>query len=104
MHENRETSGVSRATRGRSEKAQSRTPDVYAREESDGAAVPMKPSNYEAQASAETVEGRSRVKENIGPPHTCPTQCGIKRVPGVGRCAVGGVAPAVTIQDKSRMR
>jgi len=104
MHENRETFGVFRASRDRSGKAQSRTPDVYAPEESDRAVVPMKSPNKEAQASAEAVEGRARVKENIGPPHTRPTQCGILRVPRADRCAAGGIAPAVTIQDKSRMR
>jgi hypothetical protein len=104
MHENRETSAVSRPSRDRSGKAESRTPDVYAGEESDRAIVPMKPPNKETQASAEAVEGRARVKENIGPLHTHPTQCGIMRVPGVDWCAVGGVAPAVTIQDRSRMR
>ncbi len=104
MHENRETSGVPSIRGGRSGKAESRTPDVYAPEESDRAVIPMKPPNKGAQASAEVVEGRSRVKENIGPPHTRPTQCGILRVPRADRCAAGGIAPAVTIQDKSRMR
>ena len=103
MHENRETSSVF-PHEDRSGKAQSRAPDVYAGEESDRAAVPMKPPNKGAQASAEVVEGRARVKENIGPPHTRPTPCGSIRVPGADRCAVGGVAPAVTIQDRSRMR
>ena len=75
MHENRETSSV--FPRGdRSGKAQSRTPDVYAGEESDCAAVPMKPPNNEAQASAEAVEGRARTKENIRQSHTPPAQDG----------------------------
>jgi hypothetical protein len=39
MHENRETSGVFRENRDRSGKAESRTPDAYAGEESDRAAV-----------------------------------------------------------------
>ena len=104
MHENRETSSVSPSNRDRSGKAERRTPDVYAEEESDRAGVPVKPPNKEAQASAEVVEGRARVKENIGPPHTRPTQCGIMRVPGADRCAVDGVAPAATIHDESRMR
>ena len=81
------------------------TPDVCAGEASDRAAVPVKPPNNEAQASAEVVEGRARVKENIGLPHTPPTQCGTRRVPGTDRCANGGVAaPAAMIHDKSRMR
>ncbi len=41
MHENRETSGVSRSDRDRSEKALSRTADMYVAEESDQAIVPV---------------------------------------------------------------
>ena len=76
MHENRETSSVFPASGDRSGKAQRRTPDVYAGEESDRAAVPMKPPNNEVQASAEVVEGRARTKENIGQSHTPPAQDG----------------------------
>jgi hypothetical protein len=104
MHENRETSSVFPASGDRSGKAQSRTPDVYAGEESDRAVLPMKPPNKEAHASAALAEARARVKENLGPPHMRPTQCGSTRVPGADRCAVGGIAPAATIQDRSRMR
>ena len=75
MHENRETSSVF-PQGDRSGKAESRTPDVYAPEESDRAVVPMKPPNQEAQASAEVVEGRARPKENIGQSHTPPAQDG----------------------------
>jgi hypothetical protein len=103
MHENRETSSVF-PSGDRSGKAERRTPDMHAGEESDRAVLPMKPPNKGAQAPAEVVEGRARVKENLGPPHTRPTQCGSIRVPGADRCAVGGIAPAVTIQDRSRMR
>ena len=75
MHENRETSTV--FPRGdRSGKAQSRTPGVYAGEESDRAVIPMKPPNKEAQASAEVVEGRARTKENTSQSHTSPAQDG----------------------------
>jgi hypothetical protein len=104
MHENRETSGASSINGDRSGKANNHKPDRYAPEESDRAVVPMKPPNNEAQAGAEGVEGRARVQENLGPPHTRPTQCGSIRVPGADRGAGGGVAPAVTIQDRSRMR
>ena len=76
MHENRETSSVFPASGDRSGKAESRTPDVYAREESDRAVLPMKPPNKEAQASAEVVEGRARTKENTGQSHTPPAQRG----------------------------
>ena len=75
MHENRETSTVF-PDGDRSGKAQSRTPDVYAGEESDRAVLPMKPPNNEVQASAEVVEGRARTKENIGQSHTPPAQDG----------------------------
>ena len=60
----------------RSGKAESRTPDVYAGEESDRAVIPMKPPNKEAQASAEVVEGRARTKENTSQSHTSPAQDG----------------------------
>ena len=90
MHENRETSSVFPASGDRSGKAQSRTPDVYAGEESDRAVIPMKPPNKEAQASAEVVEGRARTKENIRPePHATGTGRA-RRVPGFGGCAQGG--------------
>jgi len=75
MHENRETSSV--FPRGdRSGKAQSRTPDVYAGEESDRAVLPMKPPNKGAQASEEGVEGRARTKENTSQSRTSPAQDG----------------------------
>jgi hypothetical protein len=76
MHENRETSGVFRENRDRSGKAESRTPDVYAPEESDRAVIPMKPPNNGAQASAEVGEGRARTKENTSQSHTPPAQDG----------------------------
>ena len=76
MHENRETSGVFRENRDRSGKAESRTPDVYAGEESDRALLPMKPPNKGAQASAEVVEGRARTKENTSQSYTPPAQYG----------------------------
>jgi len=75
MHENRETSLVS-PQGDRSGKAQSRTPDMYAGEESDRVAVPMKPPNKGAQASEEAVEGRTRTKENTSQSHTPPAQDG----------------------------
>jgi hypothetical protein len=75
MHENRETSSVS-AQADRSGKAQSRTSDVYAGEESDRAVVPVKQPNQEAQASAEVAEGRVRTKENTSQSHTPPAQYG----------------------------
>ena len=78
MHENRETSGVPRPDqdRGRSEKAQSRTSDVHALEESDRTIVPMNQSNKEDLSSAEAGEGRVRAKENVVQSNTSPTQSG----------------------------
>jgi hypothetical protein len=76
MHENRETSGVSRPCRGqdRSEKMQNRTSDMYASEESDHAIVPMNQPNNEGQLSAEVGEGRAQTEENIAESHMSATQ------------------------------
>jgi RNA-directed DNA polymerase len=78
MHENRETSRMPRTSqsRGRSEKVQNRTSDVYALEESDRAIVPMNQPNKEGQPSAEAGEGRVRTKESIVRSNTSPTQSG----------------------------
>jgi hypothetical protein len=101
MHENRETSGASRANRDRSGKANNHKPDRHAAEESHSAVVPMKPPNNGAQAPAEVVEGRALVKENSVPSSTRPTQSG-KRVSQ----GLGGVRRVLTpcIRDKNRMR
>jgi RNA-directed DNA polymerase len=63
-------------SRGRSEKVQNRTSDVYALEESDRAIVPMNQPNKEGQPSAEAGEGRVRTKESIVRSNTSPTQSG----------------------------
>jgi RNA-directed DNA polymerase len=78
MHENRETSGASRSNqnRDRSEKANSRTADRHAPEESDRVVVPMSLPNKEEQSSAEAGEERARAKENIAQSNTSPTQSG----------------------------
>ena len=75
MHENRETSGVPRPVqdRGRSEKAQSRTSDMHAPEESDRTIVLMNQSNKEDLSSAEAGEERVRAKENIVQSNMSPT-------------------------------
>jgi hypothetical protein len=95
MHENRETSAVSRNIGDRSGKAICRTPDMHAVEGSDRAVVPMKlPNNkmqHEAQlASTEVVEGRAWTQENVAQLYTSPTQSGEVRVPGVTRRARSG--------------
>ena len=103
MHENRETSLVS-ATADRFGKANNHKPDMYAREESDRAIVPMKQPNKGAQASAEVAEGRVRAKENDARLNMHPTQSGTEHVPGVRRRAPGRRSPDATIQGGSRMR
>ena len=75
MHENRETSNAP-VRAGRLGKANSRNPGMYAGEESDCAAVPVKQPNKEALASAEVVEGRAQTKENDAEPDTSPTLSG----------------------------
>jgi len=45
-------------------------------EKSDCAVVPVNQSNKEAQASAESGEGRAQTKENIVQSHKLPTQSG----------------------------
>ena len=105
MHENRETSAVSRCIGDRSGKAICRTPDMHAVEGSDRAVVPMKLPNKEVlAASAEVVEGRARTKENVAELYTSPTQSGEVRVPGVPRRARSETRFDATIQGKSRMR
>jgi RNA-directed DNA polymerase len=80
MHENRDTSGAPRSfqDRGRSEKAQSRTSDMHALEESDRTVVPVNQPNKEDSSSAEVGEGRVRTKENIAQSNTSPTQSGAR--------------------------
>jgi hypothetical protein len=64
-----------------------RTARVYVSEESHRGIVPMKHSNKDGTLSAESVEGRLRLKENALSPDTYPTQSGIARVPRVAECA-----------------
>ena len=66
MHENREISSTpSSVDEGRSAKAINRNAEVYVVEKSHCAVVPVNLSNKEAQASAESGEGRAQTKENI---------------------------------------
>jgi RNA-directed DNA polymerase len=80
MHENREISRAPRFSqnRDRSGKAQSRTSDTHALEESDCAVVPMNQQNKEGQPCAEVGEGRAWTKENIAESNTSPTQSGAR--------------------------
>ena len=77
MHENREISRTSCSKeQDRSAKAINRTADMHVQEKSDCAVVPVNQSNNEAQASAESGEGRAQTKENIVQSHKLPTQSG----------------------------
>src|SRR5260370_34513477 len=80
MHENREphspTVSESRSPAGEGE---SRTSGMHSRGESDGAVVPMKPSNKatgQAPEAAERVEGRAPTKENVQKARAVPAQHG----------------------------
>ena len=89
MHENRETSempaaNVRRRTAG---EGSGHTARVYVSEESHRGIVPMNHSNKDGTSSAESEEGRLRIKENTFSSATHPTQSGIARVPRVGGCA-----------------
>jgi hypothetical protein len=75
----------------------------------------MNRSNNKAQAEAESEEGRPRIKENVSPTYTPPTQSGERVSQGLAgvrkaakerkfyiRIRVFALTPS--IQDKSRMR
>jgi len=65
--------------------------------------TPMNHSNQGRILSAESEEGRLRLKENTLPFDTYPTQCGTTRVPRVGACADKRyVWPPIC--EKNRMR
>ena len=63
------------------------TARMYVCEESDSGIVPRNHSNKDGTSSAESEEGRLRLKENTLSPDTYPTQSGTARVPWVGECA-----------------
>ena len=96
MHENRETSETPVVTDHRSVgEGLGRTARVYVSEESHRGILPMKHSNNDGTLSAESAEGRLRLKENIFPFDTYPTQRGIARAPRVGECADRLCLPAI---------
>jgi hypothetical protein len=106
MHENRETSEmpatkISRRTAGEGSGHAAR---VYVPEESHSGIVPMNHSNKDGIWSAESEEGRRRIKENTLLLDTYPTQSGSARVPRVGECAGKLFAWPLLIRDKNRMR
>jgi len=66
MHENRQISYTSCSKeQDRSVKAINRTADMHVQEKSECALVPVNLSNKEAQASADSGEGKAQTKENI---------------------------------------
>ena len=89
MHENRETSETPAVVAdGRSAgEGSGRTARMYVCEESHRGVVPMNHSNKDGAWSAESEEGRLRLKENTLPFDTHPTQSGIARVPLMDECA-----------------
>ena len=105
MHENRETSEtpvVQPDDRSAGE-GLGHTARVHVCEESHCGVVPMNHSNKDRASSAESEEGRLRLKENTFPFDTYPTQCGTVRVPRVGECAdTQHVWPLIC--EKNRMR
>ncbi len=76
MHENRETSVAPEVVTGRSGKADGRTPDMHAAEESDLGVVPMNQPNKSGKPLAEVGEGRPGIKENAAQLNTRPRQSG----------------------------
>src|SRR5215469_4614454 len=106
MHENRETSetpvaNVHRRTAG---EGLGRTARMYVSEESHRGILPMNHSNKDGTLSAESEEGRLRLKENTFPFDTYPTPSGPARVPRVGECADQRYAWPPFICEKNRMR
>ena len=105
MHENRETSAVSRRIGDRSGKAICRKPDMNAVEGSDRAVVPMKLPNKEAFFSLGGGGGGKSADqgERCGTLHEPDTERG-SPCPGVTRRARSETRFDATIQGKSRMR
>ena len=106
MHENRETSETPAGDRRSAGEGLGHTARVYVCEESHCGIVPMNHSNKDGTPSAESEEGRLRIKENAGQSHTCPTQSGEACV-SQGLTACGQAvcfAWPLLIRDKNRMR
>ena len=105
MHENRETSeipAVQPDSRSAGE-GLGHTTRVHVCEESHCGIVPMNHSNKGGVSSAESEEGRLRLKEITFPFDTYPTPSGTARVPRVGECAdKRDVWPLIC--EKNRMR
>jgi hypothetical protein len=104
MHENRETSETPAGNRRSAGEGSGHTARVYVCEESHCGIVPMNHSNKDGTSSAESEEGRLRIKENTLSFDTYPTQSGTARVPRVGECADKQYAWPPFLRDKNRMR
>ena len=73
-----------------------RTARVYVFEESHSGIVPVRHPNNDRGSSAEGVEGRPLIQENIRHSHTPPTQSGFRvslRLTGVRQAAWFAVPP-----------
>src|SRR5215469_17592921 len=83
MHENRETSETPAAQPGgrSAGEGSGHTTRAHVPEESHSGVVPMNHSNKDTRSSAESGEGRLRLKENAHSSDTYPTQSGTARVP-----------------------
>jgi len=106
MHENRETSKTPATNlAGRSAgEGSGHTARMHVSEESHRGIVPMNHSNKDRKSSAESEEGRLRIKENTLPFDTYPTLSGTARVPRMGEGADTLYAWPLFIRDKNRMR
>ena len=80
------------------------TARMHVSEESHRGIVPMNHSNKDRKSSAESEEGRLRIKENTLPFDTYPTLSGTARVPRMGEGADKLYAWPLFIRDKNRMR
>src|SRR5215471_7457152 len=106
MHENRETSEMAavKVSRRPAGEGPGRTARMHVCEESHRGIVPMNHSNQDGPSSAESEEGRLRLKENTCPFDTHPTQSGTARVPRVDECADQRQVWPRIICEKNRMR
>ncbi len=75
-----------------------------ARQRASSDPTPMNHSNKDGASSAESEEGRLRLKENTLSSDTYPTQSGTARVPWVGECADKRHVWPLFICEKNRMR
>jgi hypothetical protein len=74
---------------------------VYVCEESHRGIVPMNHSNKDGASSAESEEGRLRLKENTLSSDTYPTQSGTARVPWVGEgCGQAIALAAIHLREE----